>query len=195
MVIARYTLRVALIAFAAAFWVGLLSACTVEELLHLEPSTPPVAAWPKVKLIVDPTLRSPTTPTSSESRHAGAWIMRDEPNPELSLKFDAAASASGQRMLHMDSGSGRFLERFEFAFIPAKGGEFEVGVLGRSWVDYGPPFERRLRGLQGTVTVNTLDWREQEPVHVRIELRYYGEDPSDWSTIEVCSQATPTREE
>jgi hypothetical protein len=195
-VLTKLKLHIALVALSATLAVALLSACSVEEMLHLEPSTPPVGAWPKVQLVVDPALRSPESPTCTGSSHRGAWVAPEHLNPEHFWKFEAVIGAHDRRFIHMQSGNGFGGERFEFAFMPTAPGEFQVGVLGRYSVDFGPPFEHRLQGLTGTVTVNTLNWREHEPIHVRFELRYYYDgDPANWSTIEVCSQATPTHEE
>jgi hypothetical protein len=178
--VTRTKICVALVAFSLTVAVGLLSACSVEELLHLEPSTPPVGAWPEVRLIVDPALRCPAPEASGD-----VYVPT----------IDAVIAANGRRFVRIESATGFSGERFELAFLPKAGGQFRVGVLGRKTVDYGPPFQHRLTDLEGVVTVNTLDWSEHEPIHLRCDLNYYDTESATPATMDVSGQATPTREE
>jgi hypothetical protein len=199
----RTKLCVAAVSFSVTVGMGLLLVPRTERFFdHFgsllaagEPATPPTEEWPKLQLVVDPTLHCTTPATCAGCSHLGSRVA---PFSVASLfwRFDAVLATNGRRFVRMKYADGFTGERFELAFIPAPRGAFEVGVLGRSHVDSGPPFTSVLQGLTGTVTVNTLDWREHEPIHVRFELRYfYDDDPAKWSTIEVCSEATPTRGE
>ena len=196
-------LCVALLSFSVTVATGLLLGRRAErrlddfasQLAAGEPPTPPAEEWPRLQLLVDPTLRCPTPATCTGNSHLGSRIA---PVPVATdfWKFDAVLAANNRRFVRLEYTNGFTGERFELALTPVADGAFEVGALGRSLVDCGPPFTSVLQGLTGTLTVNTLDWRDAEPIHVRFELRYYyDDDPAKWSTIEVCSQATPTREE
>jgi hypothetical protein len=158
-----------------------------------EPATPPVEEWPKLALVVNPTLHCPTPVICRGSSHLGPYVAPYEPC--CWWRFDALLAANERRIVRMQSGDGFSGERFQLAFLPTADGGFEVGALGRSFIDMGPPFTSVLQGLTGSVTINTLDWREHQPIHVRFELRYYyDDDPAKWSTIEVCSEAIVSRE-
>ena len=161
-----------MLSVAAAPW-------AIRQWRAMEPATPPVEEWPKIQLVVDPTLRCPTPELAR-----GAFPRT----------IDAVLAATGRRFVHIELPNGFGGERFELAFLPNSSGAIEVGALGRKAVDYGPPWEHVLSDLQGVVTVNTLDWRESDPIHVRCELRYFDTEASRPSTLELCSQATPTRE-
>jgi len=146
----------------------------------MEPATPPVDQWPKVQLVVEPTLRCPTQELSGRA---------------FSPTIDAVLAANGRQFVHIELPNGFGGELFELVFLPNSRGAFDVRALGRKAVDYGPPFKHVLSDLRGVITVNTLDWRESEPIHMRLDLHYYDTESSrPWST-ELSSQATPRREE
>jgi len=196
----RFKVYIALLAFSATLAAGRLAGPSLMDwcrrrLQPQEPATPPVDEWPTLQLTVDPTLHCPTPEICTGKSHLGARVA-PVAVARLFREFDAVLAANNRRFIRMGYGNGYSGERFELALTRARDGAFQVGVLGRSSVDFGPPFTSVLEGLTGTLTLNTLDWREHEPIHVRFELRYYYDnDPAKWSTIEVCSETMPTREE
>ena len=181
----KFKIYAALLLFSATLAAGRLAGPSLMDwcrrrLGPQEPATPPVEDWPKLQLVVDPTLHCPP---SESPRHV------------LSQTIDAALAANGRRFVHCALPNLYGGERFELAFLPNSSGTFDVGALGRKVVDYGPPYEHVFDDLQGVITVNTLDWREREPIHVRLDLHYYDTESSRPRSTELGGQATPTREE
>ena len=199
--VTRFKIYLALVSFSATLAAARLAEPTIrrwrESFLRRDwhVPRPPVEQWPQVGFVVDPSLGCPTPVICIGSSHLDAHHIAPY-EPCCNWQFHAVTKTDGHRFVRMCSGNGFTGESFELAFLPGHANDFEVRALGRAFWDWGPPFDGELQGITGTVTVNTLDWREGEPIHVRFELRYYyDEDPAKWSTIEVCSQATPTREE
>jgi hypothetical protein len=191
---------------AACAWsvLGLLGEAFDTEWNHPvkrwpEMKVPTVEKWPEIELSIDPALRCPTPVICRGSSHLGPREVAPY-EPCCDWHFDVRLTSAGERRVHMSSGGSysEFLgdyagETFDF-FVDASDGKPRMRAFGQAFDhNFG---EKQLQGLNGAITLNTLDWREHEPIHVRFELRYYyDDDPAKWSTIEVCSEATPTRED
>jgi hypothetical protein len=155
---------------------------------------PPVEQWPAIELSIDPALHCPTPVICRGSSHLGPRHVAPY-EPCCNWRFEVTEDAEGERRIHMASGADDEYgdeqgEAFDFVLYSSP--DPRARVFARAYEYRG---EKRLQGLFGTVTLNTLEWREHEPVHVHFEFGYYyDDDPTNWSTIEVCADAPVTLE-
>jgi hypothetical protein len=165
---------------------------------------PPVEQWPVIPLSVDASLRCPTPVICRGTSHLGPHVAPYEPCCDW--HFEVFVNDDGEQCVHMSSGGdGHYnevasaghddLSGETFDFVLTSNSTWEhANVFGRAFNEYLG--EKPLQGLSGAVTVNTLDWREGDSVHVHFELRYfYDDDAENWSTIEVCADAPVTIED
>jgi hypothetical protein len=159
-----------------------------------EMHVPSVEQWAEIPLTIDPNLHCPTPVICRGGSHRGPSDVAPY-EPCCDWHFDVTVTKAGKRSVHLSSGGVRSFdgdeyncgETFDFVVDSGHGGD-QMRVFGRAFKEDSG--EKPLQGLFGVVTVNTLEWREHEPVHVHFELGYYyDDDPTKWSTIEVCADA------
>jgi hypothetical protein len=149
---------------------------------------PPIEKWPRLELRVDPAL-------VCQRRGVCTAVERDKPFEWRDLWcFEGSIAADGQKYLTLGPGVAFGGVAFDLWILPFAGAD-HVFAVGHWFSDAGPDFTL-VHHLRGTLTVSTLDWRANEAIRARCELRYRcREFPESTDVVEFCGEVVPTRDD
>ena len=153
----------------------------------IENHRPPLDKWPQLELRVDPMMVCPR-------RGVCSGIERDQPfERRTGWCFDAVIAADGREFLRLGPRAAFGGVAFDLWILPFAGADHLLAV-GHWFSCVGPIV--LVHDLRGTVTVSTLEWRANEAIRVRCELRYRcREYPGSTDVVEFCDEVIPARDD